>query len=226
MGSALSVLHAAPNHMILVVTALMAMLTRVECQEAIRYVASFSELQRASSDGVRVIVVTEHLDLAGTQTSSSPDAVLTLSASTEAILVRFRLHVSVRASENLVVLSSRHMPRVTVLTLLHALCTLYMTSVCSFLITLYFLTPMTRSGAAQPFVCTNSATLRSLSLSLLSHYARCSSRIAGFLHCRVHVKLLVASCNRRIVIVCTSQARENKFTAVLRGMPIPRYASR
>jgi hypothetical protein len=166
MGSALSVLHAAPNHMVLVLTTLMAMLMRVECQEPIRYVASFSELQRASSDGVRVIVVTQHLDLASTQTSSSPEAVLTLSASTEAILVRFRLHVSIRASGNLVVLSSRHMPRVTVLTILHALCTLYITSVCSFFFTLYFLTSMTRSGAAEHFVCTNSAILRSLSLSL------------------------------------------------------------
>lgn len=65
------------------------MLLSVQSQEAMRYVASFDQLHRATLDGVRVIVLTDHLKLASAETIGGPGPILTLPESTDAILVRF-----------------------------------------------------------------------------------------------------------------------------------------
>ena len=81
----------APGKMLLVMVYFFMVLKDVRSQDAIRYVTSFDQLQRATIDGVRVIVVTDHLDLTSAQHSGGTEQLLTLADSTEAILVRLKV---------------------------------------------------------------------------------------------------------------------------------------
>ena len=77
-----------PRAMLLAVALFTSMLMGVHSQDTLRYVTSGDQLQRATTDGVRIIVVTDHLHLASPPDAEGSGPLLTLNDSTEAILVR------------------------------------------------------------------------------------------------------------------------------------------
>lgn len=87
MGIAMNWRCPAAIHMLFCLTTFIVLLMRVRSQETMRYVTSFDQLQRATNDGVRIVVVTDHLHLPSPHNAGTPGQLLTLQDSTEAILV-------------------------------------------------------------------------------------------------------------------------------------------